>query len=247
MQKTQLLDISKLKLNKKNPRTIRDEKFEKLVKSIKDFPKMLELRPIVVNKKMVILGGNMRFRAAKEAGIKKIPVLVAENLTAEQEKEFIIKDNVGFGEWDWDVLANEWDEIKLSEWGIDIPIQEIIEGSEDGKYTRKIEAPIYSPSDTKPEINELFDIEKYNELVKQISSSVIPDEIKMFLIRAAGRHVVFNYSKIADYYAHAEKPVQELMEKSALVIIDFDKAIENGFVELSEQIAEQFKAENNEG
>jgi ParB-like chromosome segregation protein Spo0J len=119
--KTQKLKLSDIRINPNNPRFIRDDKFTSLVKSIKDFPEMLDLRPIVVNKDMVILGGNMRFKACKEAGIKEVPVIVAESITEEQEKEFLIKDNVSGGEWDWDVLANEWEGEKLEEWGLDVP------------------------------------------------------------------------------------------------------------------------------
>ena len=111
--------ISAIKSNPDNPRIIKDEKFKKLVKSIKGFPQMLELRPIVVNNDMVVLGGNMRLKACKEAGLKEVPIIKASELTAEQEKEFIVKDNVGFGEWDWDILANEWDTDLLEEWGLD--------------------------------------------------------------------------------------------------------------------------------
>jgi len=116
----QKFKISEIKLNPNNPRLIKDDKFEKLVKSIKEFPEMLDIRPIVVNSDMVILGGNMRFKACKEAGLKEIPVIVADNLTEEQQREFLIKDNVSGGEWDWDLLANEWDSEQLTEWGIDL-------------------------------------------------------------------------------------------------------------------------------
>jgi hypothetical protein len=113
--------ITEVKANPNNPRQIKDDKFAKLVQSIKDFPEMLEIRPIVVNKDMVVLGGNMRFKACKEAGLKEVPIIVAENLTDEQQKEFIIKDNVSGGEWDWDMLANDWDVQQLEDWGVDIP------------------------------------------------------------------------------------------------------------------------------
>jgi hypothetical protein len=113
------LKISQLKENTSNPRLIKGDKFKKLVKSIKEFPEMLELRPIVVDENMVVLGGNMRLKACKEAGLKEVWIEVAENLTEAQKKEFIIKDNVGFGEWEWDILANEWDAMDLTEWGLD--------------------------------------------------------------------------------------------------------------------------------
>jgi ParB-like chromosome segregation protein Spo0J len=112
--------ISEIKLNPNNPRLIKDDKFKKLVQSIKDFPEMLDIRPIVVNSDMVILGGNMRFKACKEAGLKEVPIIVADNLTEEQQREFLIKDNTSGGEWDWEVLANEWDNEQLESWGLDL-------------------------------------------------------------------------------------------------------------------------------
>tara|TARA_R100000541_G_scaffold8779_1_gene16331 strand:- start:5033 stop:5635 length:603 start_codon:yes stop_codon:yes gene_type:complete len=124
--------ISKVIPNENNPRFIKDYKFKKLVRSIKEFPEMLKLRPIVVNKDMVVLGGNMRLKACAEAGLKEVYILKADNLTEKQQKEFIVKDNVGFGEWDWDTLANEWDTDQLKEWGMDIPKWEDKDGF-DGK------------------------------------------------------------------------------------------------------------------
>ena len=116
--------ISEVKLNPNNPRLIKDDKFKKLVQSIKDFPEMLSIRPIVVNKDMIILGGNMRFRACKEAGIKEIPVIVMD-LPEDKQREFLIKDNTSGGEWDWDMLANEWDTDELEAWGLDLPVFDI--------------------------------------------------------------------------------------------------------------------------
>jgi len=113
--------------NENNPRILKDDKFKKLVQSIKDFPEMLEIRPIVVNNEMMILGGNMRWKAIQEIGIKEIPIIKAENLTEEQQREFLIKDNVGFGEWDWDALANDWDPAELNEWGLDVPNMDLTE------------------------------------------------------------------------------------------------------------------------
>jgi len=119
--KIERLKISEVKSNPNNPRIIKDDKFNKLVKSIKEFPKMLELRPIVVNDDMIVLGGNMRLKACKEAGMKEIPVIKASELSEEQQREFIIKDNVGFGEWDWEMIANEWNAEQLAEWGLEVP------------------------------------------------------------------------------------------------------------------------------
>lgn len=131
--KTIKVKISEVKVNPNNPRLIKDDKFKKLVQSIKDLPEMLEIRPIVVNADMVVLGGNMRLKACKEAGLKEIPIIVADNLTEDQQREFLIKDNVSGGEWDWDMLANEWEAEKLQEWGIDLPIGQQIDELEDGE------------------------------------------------------------------------------------------------------------------
>jgi ParB-like chromosome segregation protein Spo0J len=114
-------NINEIKANPNNPRIIKDDKFKKLVKSIQEFPEMLKLRPIVVNDDMVVLGGNMRLKACKETGLKTIPIIKASLLTEQQQKEFIVKDNVGYGEWDWDDLANNWDAEQLTDWGLDIP------------------------------------------------------------------------------------------------------------------------------
>jgi hypothetical protein len=124
------VNISEIKTNPNNPRVIKDDKFKKLVKSIQDFPEMLNIRPIVVNSDMIVLGGNMRLKACREAGLKEIPIIYADNLTEEQEKEFIIKDNIGFGEWNWDELE-DWNQIDLENWGLDLPEKK--EKQEDGE------------------------------------------------------------------------------------------------------------------
>jgi len=118
--KTQIVKIKEVKNNPNNPRLIKDDKFKKLVQSIKDFPEMLNIRPIVVNEDMVILGGNMRYKACLEAGLKEVPIIKASGLTQEKQREFIIKDNVSGGEWDW-TLLQEWDSLELENWGLDLP------------------------------------------------------------------------------------------------------------------------------
>lgn len=118
-------NIAEIKTNPKNPRVIKDDKFAKLVKSIKDFPEMLQKRPLVcftdTDGKLIVLGGNMRLKAAKECGLKELPVIIADDWTEEQRAQFLIKDNVGFGEWNWDELQADWDVQMLEEWGLDIP------------------------------------------------------------------------------------------------------------------------------
>lgn len=120
-----LVKVSQIKPNPKNPRVIKDDKFKKLVKSITEFPEMLEKRPLVcftdTDQRLVVLGGNMRLKAAQEIGLKELPVMVADDWTEEKKNEFLIKDNVGFGEWDWEELANGWNVNQLTDWGVDIP------------------------------------------------------------------------------------------------------------------------------
>ena len=163
------IEIDKIKPNPENPRIIKDYKFKKLVMSITNFPEMLEKRPIVVDENMIVLGGNMRLKACQEAGLKKIDVIIAEGWSEKQKKEFIIKDNSNFGEWDWDVLANQWDTDKLKDWGLDIPkwedTEEIESEIEDtGEYsfpdeglepshTRMIQ--LYLNVDTEPEFKKM--------------------------------------------------------------------------------------------
>lgn len=146
-----LIAVSKLKKNPSNPRIIKDDKFKKLVASIKQFPEMLKIRPIVYVGDFIVLGGNMRLEACKAAGLKEVWATDASELTPEQQNEFIIKDNVGYGEWDWDALANEWDTDDLTDWGLDISgfnsseidysgkNQEIDTDFENQKYNFKLE------------------------------------------------------------------------------------------------------------
>lgn len=149
----QKVKISEVKLNPNNPRLIKDDKFKKLVQSIKDFPEMLDIRPIVVNKDMIILGGNMRYKACKEAGLKEVPILIAD-FTEEQQREFLIKDNTSGGEWDWDMLANEWDVEQLEDWGLDVPTFKVDEEEHESltnpkKLSDRFIIPPFSVLDTK--------------------------------------------------------------------------------------------------
>jgi hypothetical protein len=138
--------ISEVKNNPKNPRLIKDDKFRKLVKSIQEFPQMLELRPIVVDENNIVLGGNMRLKACKEAGLKEVYIVKAEGLTELQKDEFIVKDNVGFGEWDWDMLANEWDTELLNDWGLFVP-----------EMPTEVDYSILDDEDLDGELNDMAD------------------------------------------------------------------------------------------
>jgi len=157
------IPIKDIKSNPNNPRIIKDDKFKKLVQSIIDFPRMLEIRPIVVNDEMVVLGGNMRLKACKEAGLKEIPIIKASDLTPEQQREFIIKDNVGFGEWDWAMLANEWDYKELDDWGLTLPNFDI-EERESKDLSNNIKSLFKIEIDCE---NENVQENTYNKLIKE--------------------------------------------------------------------------------
>lgn len=147
--------ISQIKPNPNNPRIIKDDKFKKLVDSLKDFPEMAEVRPVVVNKDMVILGGNMRFKAAKEAGWKEIPVTIVD-WSEEKQRQFIIKDNVSGGEWDWDTLANEWDAEELDKWGLDTP-----DGWNEDAEIEEDEAPEVSDEEPVSKLGEIYQLGRH--------------------------------------------------------------------------------------
>ncbi len=155
---------SKIKPNPKNPRLIKDGRFDRLKKSLQDFPQMLEKRPLVcftdTDGKYVVLGGNMRLRAAKELGMKELPVLLADDWTEEQKAQFLIKDNVGYGEWDHDQLANEWDTDKLIEWGMELPsFDPVVEYDEEADL-----AAIDETTPTDIAIGDLFEIGEHRLL-----------------------------------------------------------------------------------
>lgn len=162
--------IYKIKSNPNNPRLIKDDKFRKLVKSIKDFPEMLEKRPLICSTdeegNYIVLGGNMRLKASKEAGLKEMPIILADDWSEEQRKEFIIKDNVGFGEWDWDDLANEWDLEDLQDWGLDLPGDltfEELEAEEDENNLMQKNTFNLSDEQSEQIYNAIADIKKTDE------------------------------------------------------------------------------------
>ena len=156
----QTVKLSDVKSNPNNPRLIKNDKFEKLVQSLKDFPEMAKVRPIVVNQDFVVLGGNMRLKAMKEAGWKEVPIEVVD-WSEQQQKEFIIKDNVGFGEWEWDILANEWEADDLEKWGLDVPVFEESEQEDlSDKITDTYRIEIVCES-------EEMQQQAYNDLIEQ--------------------------------------------------------------------------------
>lgn len=283
--KTEEIALSRLVENEDNPRQITKENFAKLVRSLLVFPKMLEIRPVVVDEQMKVLGGNMRTKAlaeiAKMDAVKmreqidadgrftegekiaiidywnawkekpSVRIVRADDLTEAQKREFVIKDNAGFGEWDTDRLANEWNDVPLQDWGVPdwvtTPDDEDGDGEDNGNnYERKIVPPIYEPSGKDVRPQDVYDKAKTDKLIADIEAADMEDELREFLKVAAYRHVRFDYRAIADLYAKAEPDVQKLMEDSALVIVDKDKAIELGFIKISKDFLEQYGKENPE-
>lgn len=235
------MKISEIKPNPNNPRLIKDDKFKKLVKSLESFPEMMEKRPIVcvtdVDGKLYPLGGNMRLKALKELKYNDIPdswVTMADEWTEEQRREFLIKDNVGFGEWDFEVLANEWDSEQLEEWGLDLPKAK--ELNEEDLFD--IELPFYTPSEIKPEINEIADINKTKELISKIELLNIENDLKEILKIRASFFTDFNFQKIADFYHKETEDVKEVFKDLGLVILAPKEAIEKGFINLKNDFFE---------
>lgn len=194
------------------------------------------VQPIVVDKDGVIVIGHCRYEAAKVLGMKDVPCVCVDNLTEEQVKALRIVDNKSNeSPWDMDLLVQELEEIDLSNFCFDFGI---CGEDEENPYNTKIEIPHYEMQGEKPDISELFDDEKEQQLIEEIRNAKISEDEKNFLIRAAHRHCRFNYRNIAEFYAHASEEMQKLMEDSALVIIDYDSAIAKGYAKLSEKIRE---------
>lgn len=218
--------------NESNPRTIKGKAMAKLVMSLKDFPEMAEARPLILNKDMVILGGNMRFKAMQTAGWETVPVQIVDWST-ERQREFIIKDNIASGDWDTAALAAQYEQDELEEWGLEgVKMRE-----DENIYTDKVAAPVYEAKGDEPDISELVDTTTRDKLFEDIDKSGAGPELAAFLKSAAERHTKFNFENIAEFYCHQTPEIKKLMEDSALVIIDFDAAIENGFVVLSDGFA----------
>ena len=245
--RVELRDIDGIKLAKYNPRKMSKDAHAALVASIKRFG---FVDPVIVNDRTgILVGGHQRIKAAKDLGLSQVPV-VAVDLDEADEKALNVALNKISGEWDMDTLKSVLGDVKSA--GIDVSITgfsdddiDKIIGS-DETYTTKIETPVYQVTGAKPAISELYDDAKYKSLISEIEKSSIADDMKDFLRSAATRHIAFIYSEIAEFYAHADRETQRLMEKSALVIIDFDQAIENGFVRLTNAIADQFKKDYND-
>lgn len=247
VQQVIMRPLADLVPNPKNPRTATEEEIAALAESIKANPDYFDARPIVLSNRtgvMMIIDGEQRSKAAKLLGMVEVPTILMEGLTEAQEDEIMVRGNTHAGKWDYGKLQ-VWDKDNLRVWGV-VP-ESIKEAAQKNKYTRKIEIPIYEPKAEMPDVKELFDTTKTDELVAKISEFDLPYDIREFLLRAAERHTVFNYAKIAEYYAHADREVQRLFEDSALVIIDFDDAVAGGYVRMCESLMDIYKMEHDGG
>lgn len=228
-------NIRELKPYKKNAKKHPKEQIERIANSIKEFG---FTQPVIIDKNDCVVAGHGRILGAKKAGLKEVPTVCLEDLTEEQIKAYRLVDNkLNESEWDDVLLAQELEELdkeQMKLFGFDFG--EYVE-EEEKKYTMKTNIPQYEIKGETPSISELVDISKVKELLHKIKQSNVSEEEKKFLKYGAYRHLCFNYSKIAEYYANADKEMQELMEDSALVIIDFEDAIAKGYVEMSEQVA----------
>ena len=240
------MKLNQLKSNPNNPRLIKDDKFKKLVNSLREFPEMMEKRPMVcvtdTDGKLYPLGGNMRLKALQELKYKEIPdawIMLADEWSEEKRKEFTIKDNVGFGEWDWDTLANEWNVEELTEWGLDIPMLNDKDEQQEIEDLFSIELPFYTPSEDLPNVNDLADVSKTKELNSQIDLLKIDDELKEILKIRASFFTDFDFQKIADYYAQQTQDVKNLFEQLGMVILAPKEALKRGFINLKNEITDE--------
>lgn len=231
----------------KNARTHSEAQVAQIAASIREFG---FCNPVLIDRQDGIIAGHGRVMAARLLGMVEIPCVRLGHLTDTQRRAYIIADNrlaLSAG-WDEAMLALELSALRIDGFDIELTgfdageIDALMNGAglddeqPDNNYSRKVEAPIYEPSGPKPELRELADETKTKTLRAEIDAAEIPEDIKAFLRIAADRHTVFDFAKIANYYAQSDAAVQDLMERSALVIIDFKQAIELGFVKLTDRI-----------
>lgn len=227
--------IKDLKPYKNNAKKHPKEQVERIANSIKEFG-FLEHRAIAIDKDNVVVEGHGRILAAKKAGLKEVPTVCIDFMTDEQLKAWrMIENKTAESAWDDVLLKNEMEGLGLdmSLFGFDLGEEA---DERESKYSMEINIPHYEIKGEAPDLSELVDKTKTNELLNRIKDADIPEEIKKFLRLGAYRHLKFNYSKIAEFYAQADKETQELMEQSALVIIDFDDALREGYVQLSDKL-----------
>lgn len=229
------MDIADIAEYKSNPRTISKKDFATLKKSLKDFPSMLEVREIVVDENGVILGGNQRYKGLQALGKTKVKVKRVTGWTDEEKREFVIKDNIANGAWDNDKLANEWDKNKLEEWGLPLKVA----SSGDYKELLDVSIPYYEPAEKAPNCSELADLSEVEELNDLITKLEPEDGLEPILRARAAFFAEFDFQKIADYYANADKETQELMKRLGLVIVIPKEAYERGMCDFREGFDEE--------
>lgn len=233
------LNLSEIIPYEKNPRK-NDAAVDDVAESIRQCGYKAR---IIVDENNVIIAGHTRWKALQKLGWEKVDVQRELDMTEEQKRKYRLLDNK-VGEkstWDFELLEWELEDLDFEgyDFGFDIEdLEDIDEPQEDDKYTDVVNIPQYEPKGECPKVSDLLDVQKYNELMAQIEESELPEEIAEFLKFAAARHIGFNYKTIADFYAHQDKEIQELMENSALVIIDVDNAIRNGYTQLTKRLDE---------
>ena len=250
MQQLEEWKVSDLIEYARNPRK-NDHAVDKVAAAIREFGFRV---PILAKSDKTVVDGHLRLKAAKKLGLETVPVILCDDMSEAQIKAFRISVNrvAEFAEWDNDLLRIELDELGDMDFdleltgftfdeidGLDFGENQDSEAGrqlDDEKYTTKIETPIYEMKGKKPDISEIYNTTKTSELYSKIKKADLPDDVRGFLMAAASRHTVFNYELIAEFYAHQDRDVQELMEDSALVIIDYNKAIENGYVKLTKEL-----------
>lgn len=248
----------------RNPRWIRDKRYEALKKSITDDPEYLLYHPLEIftlshikgkDGKYIVVGGNQRLQACKDLGYSEVPCVVfLPDTPFEKLRAYAIKSNEAYGQNDWDLLSgNEWNTDELTEWGMELDyieggssewddMEDTDAGNKEGKgddesmYSRKIQPPVYEITGAEPTIAECIDLSPVKRLLEEIEASNVSPEQKEMLRACAYRHAVIHFDQMAEYYAHQKPEMQDLMENNALVIIDYDKALERGFIEMTSRL-----------
>lgn len=237
----ELVDINTIVPNPKNAN-------RHSIEQIKRLEKLIEHQgfrnPLIISKRTgFLISGHGRLEAAQNLGCSMLPVIHQEFESEAQEYAYLISDNE-IARWAELDFQSVYDEMETFDFDVDLlgidnfelPDLEV----EEEKYTKKVESPIYEPTGAKPSFEQMYDLEKTQKLIEQINNSSVSADMKCFLIAAAHRHTQFNYKQIAEYYAHASKKEQALMEESALVVIDFESAIEKGFVKITDKLKEAY-------
>ena len=248
----------------RNSRTHSDEQVSQIMASIREWG---WTTPVLITEDGMIVAGHGRVLAAQRLGLEEVPCVVASGWTEAQIRAYVIADNriAENAGWNLELLALEIEDLRLEDVSLDLigfdesALDELFNDAagadkdDDQKgdggerlYTSKISLPIYEPKGNKPTINEMVDCEKTKALCAEIDAAGLPDDVAWFLKKAADRHTVFHYRSIAEFYCHASPDVQDLMEKSGLVIIDFDKAIENGFIDMTERLGKLVENDDDE-